>query len=178
MSFYEKIYGRGRTTKYSRLICNAHYEIRALKSNLSSAEIKKLRKYVTEDFNQVRNVYAFITDNENSERASMLCCRCATLLFPYEGVREIKYHKEAFTRCLIIDTEYENEPVTRYRLYYTALELVFMRATFEELRAIIAFLVDDTKNLNRYNFKEWIYRDLDFVIEIEEQFKKQGWYTG
>ena len=42
-----------------------------------------------------------------------------------------------------------------------------MRATVEELRAIIAFLVDDTRKLEKFDFETWKFKKLNFVENFE-----------
>lgn len=164
MNDIDKFYPKIKFDKNIKLIKYAHYEIRALKSTLLKQEIKQLRTYLSLDFDEHRNIYGFITGDENSDRALTLIRKCAPLLFPQKGLKNITYSRESFLQSVfLIDYGYDDGTPSKFRLYYTALELVFMRASFEELRALIAFLIDDTLKLQTYDFKEWVYRELDYV---------------
>lgn len=160
---FDKFSPKIRIDKNTRLITYAHFEIRALKSALLKSEIKELRNYLSKDFDRSRNIYGFITGSEISNRTFRLTRECAALVYPFKGLKKISHPAENSQKTIYIGDLNDDNTYTYFRIYYTALELVFMRATFEELRAIIAFLVDDTRKLEVYDFSKWVYRDLDFV---------------
>ena len=165
MEDYMSHFSKAPSDKKTMLVSYAHYEARALKSALFKKEIVKLRSYLYKEFDTCRNIYGLIAENSNSERTLGLIQRCAPLIYPLKGVKSITNPTKAFTQNYLafeLDN-YENSSSV-YRHYYSALELLFMRATVEELRAIIAFLVDDTRKLTKFDFDGWHYKNLEFVI--------------
>ena len=152
--------------KKTMLVSYAHFEARALKSALLKKEISKLRGYLYEELNPCGNIYGFITGNENSERALGLIQCCAPLIYPLKGMKKITHPTKTFKQnYLAFELDNDDESISLYRLYYSALELLFMRATVEELRAIVAFLVDDTTKLEVFDFNQWVYSTSKFVNE-------------
>ena len=168
MEDYMSQFSKAPSDKKTMLVSYAHYEARALKSALFKKEILKLRGYLYEEFDTCRNIYELITENSNSQRALGLIQRCAPLIYPLKGVKKITNATKAFTQnYLAFELENDDNSTTVYRLYYSALELLFMRATVEELRAIIAFLVDDTRKLEKFDFETWKFKKLNFVENFE-----------
>lgn len=165
MDEYLSNFSKGPSDKKTMLVSYAHYEARALKSALVKKEILILRSYLYKEFDTCRNIYGFITGNENSGRALVLIQHCAPLFYPIKGLKNITHPINAFKQnYLAFELENDDDSTSVYRLYYSALELLFMRAPVEELRAIIAFLVDDTRKLERFDFNGWNYKNLEFVI--------------
>lgn len=161
-------FSTGPSDKKTKLVSYAHFEARALKSALLTKEIILLRTYLYEDFDGCRNLYGMFTENKSSDRALRLMKRCAPIIYPFKGVKNITHATESFIQeAICVNMEYDGNYNSVYRLFYTALELLFMRATVEELRAIIAFLIDDTRKLEIFNFKGWKYRKLIYVEYYE-----------
>ena len=162
MDEYLSNFSKGPSDKKTMLVSYAHYEARALKSALFKKEIVKLRSYLYKEFDTCRNIYGLIAENSNSERALGLIQRCAPLIYPLKGVKRITNPTKAFTQnYLAFELDNDDNSSSVYRLYYSALELLFMRATVEELRAIIAFLVDDTRKLVKFDFATWRFKNLE-----------------
>ena len=154
--------------KKTRLVSYAHFEARALKSSLLKDDIRKLRAYLSQNSDEVRNIYGYITGDETSPRALSFIRRCSPHLYPYKGLKNITYRTESFSQS-IIAFEYptEDDHIKIYRLYYSSLELLFMRATFNELRALVAFLVDDTRYLKRFNTRKWRFKKPEFAVPFK-----------
>ena len=165
MDDFEFPFSKGPSDKKTKLVSYAHFEARALKSALLPKEIILLRTYLYEDFDDCRNLYGMFTENKNSDRALRLVKRCAPIIYPFKGVRNITNATESFSQnAFCVNVEYDVDYNSVYRLFYTALELLFMRATVDELRSVIAFLVDDTRKLEKFDFNGWNYKNLEFVI--------------
>lgn len=168
MEDYMSQFSKAPSDKKTMLVSYAHYEARALKSALFKKEILKLRSYMYKEFDTCRNIYGLIAENSNSARAIGLIQRCAPLIYPLKGVKSITSPTKAFTQNYIaFELENDDNSSSVYRLYYSALELLFMRASVEELGAIIAFLVDDTRKLEKFNFETWKFKKLNFVENFE-----------
>ena len=90
MDNFEFPFSTGPSDKKTKLLSYAHFEARALKSALFKKRILKLRSYLYKKFDTRRNIYRFITDNSNSQRALGLIQRCAPLIYPLKGVKSIK----------------------------------------------------------------------------------------
>lgn len=140
-----------------RLSTFSRYEIRALKSSIDKVEIQRLRPYLGMDMDMHRDIYKIICNHSNNNRALSLIRLCAPLLYRVRAARNLSLSAETWTRE-IIAIDYMDGYDDIQRLYFSALELVFMRATAEELRAILAFLVDDTKNLLPFTCADWVYK--------------------
>ena len=129
-------------------------------------DIKKLRAYVYQNYDEVRNIYGYITDDENSPRALSFIRRCSPNLYPYKGLKNITYCTESFAQStLAFEYPTDDDDIKFYRLYYSSLELLFMRATFNELRALVAYLVDDTRKLKKFNVRKWRFRKPEFAVQ-------------
>lgn len=154
----EKYFGKKKFTKAERLITFAQYEIRALKATLEKEQIKRLRCFITEDLKIYRNIYEMICLDANNERALMLIRLCAPMVYEKKGIKTISNGTETWKKeILFIDYGYDDKKKSIDRLCFSTLELLFMRACAEDLRAIIAFLVDDTKKVADFNVGEWVY---------------------
>lgn len=168
MDDFEFPFSTGPSDKKTKLVSYAHFEARALKSALLPKEITLLRSFLYKDFDDCRNLYGMFTENKNSDRALRLVKRCAPIFYPFKGVKNITHATESFSQNTIcVNMEYDGDYNTVYRLFYTALELLFMRATVEELRSVIAFLVDDTRKLEKFDFETWKFKKLNFVENFE-----------
>ena len=168
MDEFEFPFSTGPSDKKTRLVSYAHFEARALKSALFPKEIMLLRKFLYEDFDDCRNFYGMFTENKNADRALRLVKRCAPIIYPFKGVKNITHPTESFFQNVVcVNMDYDGDYNSVYRLFYTALELLFMRATVEELRAIIAFIVNDTRKMEIFDFKGWKYRKLIYVEYYE-----------
>ena len=89
MDEYLSNFSKGPSDKKTMLVSYAHYEARALKSALVKKEILILRSYLYKEFDTCRNIYGFITGNENSGRALVLIQHCAPLFYPIKGLKNI-----------------------------------------------------------------------------------------
>lgn len=159
MDAIEKYFGKKIAEKAKTRLANfAQYEIRALKATLEKDEIKRLRCFLTDDPNRHRNIYQMICLDPNCERALILIRLCAPIVYDKKGIKAISRSHETWKKeVLTIDYGYDENKKATDRLYYSSLEMVFMRATPEELRAIIAYIVDDTKKMVDFNIGSWVY---------------------
>ncbi len=173
---YDEVFSKRRFDKKTKLITYAHFEIRALKSTFTPTEKKGLKNYLYKDFDSCRNIYGFITGSEISGRTSDLISECAPLIYPYRGLKTIAHSIEHYRRGSWIGHLNDNNGYTLSRVYFTALELLFMRASFEELLAIIAFMVDDTRKLVKFEFNTWVYREIEFVKNQVLLWERFGMY--
>ena len=151
--------------KKTRLASYAHFEARALKSALLNDDIKRLRAYLSQNSDEVRNIYGYITGDENSARAISFIMRCSPHFYPYKGLKNITYRTESFTQStMAFEYPTEDDCIKIYRIYYSSLELLFMRATFNEIRALVAYLVDDTRKLKRFSTRKWRFKKPEFAV--------------
>lgn len=149
--------GKNFSNKAESQLCHfAHYEIRILKASINRDEIKRLRGYISQNLEQYRNIYQLITIEANNERTLNLIRSCAPLMYPFKRIADLTYPTFTWQKqVLVIYFDNENPYESAHRLYYSALEVIFMRASAEELRGILAYLVDDTKELVTFNVKDW-----------------------
>ena len=98
MDDFEFPFSTGLSDKKTKLVSYAHFEARALKSALFKKRILKLRSYLYKEFDTCRNIYAFVTDNSNSQRSLGLIHCCAPLIYPFKGVKRLTNATKAFTQ--------------------------------------------------------------------------------
>lgn len=135
----------------------ARIEIRALKSSLSDNMVRNLRPTLSQ-IKEHKDIYNLITGHVNSEDSLNLIRLCAPIVYSATA-ENLSVSVETWKKKVIAIDYGAGEDESNYddvvRLFISPLEITFKLAPPNELRAIIAFLVDDTKKLQRFDLLKW-----------------------
>lgn len=147
-----------------RLAGFARNEIRALKATLKEHEVERLELVLREQRITSDNIYKLITGHHNSPRSLNLIRMCAPILYSATSLEDLKKTVETWSKRVLC-IEYGDEDEHKTRLFWSPLELVFTRATTNELSGIISYLVGETNSLMKFEPNLW---DFSYQTDLQE----------
>lgn len=150
--------------KQTRLMSYARNEIRALKTTMKDEEREALMDVLANGI-VPNNIYKAITGHHNSERSLKLIRMCAPILYPAQAIEALEVSVETWNKKILV-LEFGNESEDMMRLFWSPLEVLFMRATVNELLGVIAYLAGETGSLIGFDPTYW---DFTPVLEIREK---------